>query len=261
MEAASFSDGERPLALVTGGSQGIGAAVVWALARAGVDVVIAARGLERCEQLADQVNRESGGRAFGLALDVTDGAAIDGVAQAVLDLTGRSVDWLVNNAGAAGTAPVLRTSDEAFLAAMDLNFHGARRMASALMPGMLANGGGRVVSVASSAGLHGYAYCAAYCAAKHALVGWTRAAAIELAPKQIGVRAVCPHFVDTPMLADSIANVVAKTGKTEAEARAFFAAENPGGKLVTPGEVAGAVIASCLAEPGAGDPVFELTGA
>ena len=109
-------------------------------------------------------------------------------------------------------------------------------------------GYGRVVNVASSAGLRGYAYVADYCASKHALVGLTRAAALELGPKGVLVGAVCPHYVDTPMTAESIRRVVEKTGKSEVEARRFFEQQNPGGRLVTAYEVADAVASLCEGE-------------
>jgi len=146
---------------------------------------------------------------------------------------------------------------------MAVNFHGAQRLTAALLPGMLTAGTGRVVNVASSAGLLGFAYVAAYCAAKHALVGYTRAAALELAPKGILVRALCPHYVDTPLLEASVRTVMAKTHKTHDEARAFFAAENPGGRLVTPEEVADAALACCtnsLAAQPADAAILELDG-
>jgi len=236
------------VALVTGGSQGIGAAVVRALHAAGARVVIAARRLGPCEALADEL----GERAEALALDVTDVARV----AAVVGELG-AVDWLVNNAGVATSAPLVKSDDALFERMMDVNFHGARRLAGALLPGMLERGYGRVISVASSAGLIGYPYVAAYCASKFALVGYTRAAGAEVEKKGVGFGAVCPHYVDTPLLQTSIDNLVAKAGKTEAEARAFFAAENPGGRLVTPGEVADAVLALCL---GDGRGIVELDG-
>ena len=236
------------VALVTGGSQGIGAAVVRALHGAGARVVIAARRLGPCEALA----AELGERARAVALAVTDPVRVAEVAAEL-----GAVDWVVNNAGVATSAPLLKSDDALFGKMMDVNFHGARRVAAAFLGGMLERGYGRVVSVASSAGLVGYPYVAAYCASKFALVGYTRAADAEVRAKGVGFGAVCPHYVDTPLLQTSIDNLVAKTKKTEAEARAFFAAENPGGRLVEPSEVAAAVLEMCL---GQGMGIVELDG-
>ena len=237
-----------PVALVTGGSQGIGAAIVRALHAAGAEVVIAARRLEPCQALADEL----GERARAHALDVTDVAAV-----AALPTALGPVDWLVNNAGAATSAPLAKSDEALYQRLMELNFHAARRLAGAFLPGMLERDRGRVVAVASSAGLVGYPYVAAYCASKHALIGYTRAAAAETARTGVGFSAVCPHYVDTPLLEASVENVVAKTGKTRDEARAFFAAQNPGGRLVAPDEVAAAVVELCFGE---GRGIVELDG-
>lgn len=315
------ANGARPLALVTGASRGIGAAVAWRLLEWGADVIVAARGLAGCEALVARWDGhvQAGGRshqgitgagdldqagaaarAFALALDVTDTVAIKGLPDAVIKLAGRPVTWLVNNAGHAATAPLLRTDDAAFQAALALNFDGPRRVTSALLPAMLealasakvaAHQAGyaapksteqhmapssptktqfgavesptsrpAIVHVASSAGLQGYAYCAAYCASKHALVGYTRAAAIELAQKQLAMFAVAPHFVETPMLRDSIQHLVDKTGQTADQARAFFAAQNPGKRLIRPAEVAEQVLACLLSAPHPDQPILELDG-
>ena len=303
----------RPLALVTGASRGIGAAIAWRLLEWGADVIVAARGLAGCEALAarwdghvqtgGRSHQTSGGaspqgiagagdldqagaaaRAFALALDVTDTVAIQGLPAAISKLAGRPVTWLVNNAGHAATAPLLRTDDAAFQAALALNFDGPRRVTAALLPAMLtfdseakakatSPAAGKsatsstgttyrpaIVHVASSAGLQGYAYCAAYCASKHALVGYTRAAAIELAQKHLAMFAVAPHFVETPMLQDSIQHLVDKTGQTADQARAFFAAQNPGKRLIQPAEVAEQVLACLLRAPHPDQPVIELDG-
>lgn len=250
---SSAGPGAGRVALVTGGSQGIGAAVAAALHGAGARVVVAARRLDPCRELCDRL----GPGAVPLALDVTDAAAVAALPARLEAELGAPVDWLVNNAGTADTAPLAKSDDALYLRLMELNFHAARRLAAAFLPGMLDRGHGRVVGVASSAGLVGYPYVSAYCASKHALVGYTRAAAAELAGTGVGVGAVCPHYVDTPMLRRSVANVVAKTGKTEDEALAFFAGQNPTGRLVLPDEVAAAVLGLCLGE---GTGLVELDG-
>lgn len=254
----------RPVALVTGGSRGIGAAIAHALADAGVAVVVAARGTEGCERRARAIE-ERGGRARALTLDVADAAAFGGALErlrAIEDALG-PVAWLVNNAGVALSAPLLRgrtpDGDDLYAHHLAVNFHGPRRLVEALVPGMLERGTGRVLAVASSAGLVGYGYVSAYCASKHALVGYTRAAARELEGRGVAFGALCPHYVDSPMLEASIANVVSKTGQTPDEARAWFAAQNPGGALVAPDAVAAAALA--WLESGANGAILELDGA
>jgi NAD(P)-dependent dehydrogenase (short-subunit alcohol dehydrogenase family) len=159
-------------------------------------------------------------------------------------------DWLVNNAGIAKSAPLLHPAEvtDLYEEHLAVNFHGARRMLEALLPGMRARGYGRIVNVASSAGLVGYAYVSAYCASKHALVGYTRSAALELAGSGVAVSAVCPHYVDSPMTERSAARIAEKTGRTSEAARALLAAQNPGGRLVTPAEVAEAVLEQLAGE-------------
>jgi len=186
-------------------------------------------------------NRGIGAAIRAVALDVTDPDSIRAVAD-------ERVDWLVNNAGIAESAPLLGGGDELYQRHLDVNFHGARRLLEALVPAMKERRYGRIVNVASSAGLRGYAYVAAYCASKFALVGYTLAAAEELAGSGVTVNAVCPYYVDSPMLDQSISNLRAKTGKGADELRAFFAEQNPGGRILTPEEVADAVAALLTGE-------------
>jgi NAD(P)-dependent dehydrogenase (short-subunit alcohol dehydrogenase family) len=256
---------ERPVALVTGASRGIGAAIAWRLLEWGADVIVAARGVEGCEAFAARwhASQPDGPRALPLALDVTRAQDVAALPDLALSEFARPITWLVNNAGAAHTAPIKATTDEDYRAALELGFHGPRRLIATLLPTMTAMPNRRrpaIVNIASSAGLHGYAYCTAYCAAKHALVGYTRAAARELSAKDVSMHAIAPHYVDTPMLADSIANVMARTGQTEAQARAFFASENPGGRLIAPGEVAASVLDCLLSPPTPDHAVIELDG-
>ncbi|QDU66463.1 SDR family NAD(P)-dependent oxidoreductase [Engelhardtia mirabilis] len=252
------------VALVTGGSRGIGAAIVEELVTVGAAVIVAARGLQDCERLCAQIE-EAGGSARPLALDVADRSSLRAARVRIEQLAGElgPVDWLVNNAGIAISAPLLRgttdSGEDLYERHLAVNFHGPRLLVEALLPGMLERGAGRILAIASSAGLVGYPYVSAYCASKHALLGFTRAAALEVGPKGVAFGAICPHYVDSPMLAASIANVVAKTGKSEAEARAFFASQNPGGALVQPSEVAG--VARQWLESGPNGAVIELDGA
>ena len=257
MRGNSESGGEGRVALVTGGNQGIGLAIAEVLAKAGATVIVAGRNAERNDAAAERIVA-GGGKAVGLVLDVCAPDSIAAGLASAESLARGPVEWLVNNAGAAVSAPLARTDDDMFLRQMEVNFHGARRLASGFLPVMLERGYGRIVNVASSAGLRGYAYVAAYCASKHALVGYTRAAAEECGPKGVGFSAVCPHYVDTPMLEASVEAVMKKTGRTREQARAFFAGEIPGGRLVSPQEVAALTLELCLGE---GTGIWELDGA
>lgn len=228
-------------ALVTGATSGIGAATAVRLAREGAFVWVAGRDRERGQEVVERVVG-SGRRAAFVELDVADIGSIEAAA-ALLRASG-PVDWLVNGAGIAVSAPLVSrqpSGDDLYERHMRVNFHGARRAFEALLPGMLERSYGRVVNVASCAGFRGYAYVAAYAASKHALLGFTRSAAIELSAKGVAVCAVCPYYVDSPMTDQAVRRIAEKTGRPEAEARAFLAAQNPGGAFVTVEEVAEAV--------------------
>jgi NAD(P)-dependent dehydrogenase (short-subunit alcohol dehydrogenase family) len=233
----------RHVALVTGGSRGIGAAICRRLAREGATVLVAARKPADCAEVADVIRAE-GGDAWPIVLDVTKPASIAAALESAKDLTGPfgSIDWLVNNAGIAESAPYDEAKRDARAKRhLDVNFHGARRLMEALVPGMVARGYGRVVNMASSAGLRGYAYVTGYCASKFALVGYSLALADELEGTGVLVNLVCPHYVDSPMLAESVRRLVKKTRMQPALAREFFQGANPGARLVGMGEVADAV--------------------
>jgi NAD(P)-dependent dehydrogenase (short-subunit alcohol dehydrogenase family) len=156
------------------------------------------------------------------------------------------VDILVNNAGQAESAPLAKTDLALWQRMLAANLTGTFLCTREALPEMAARGAGRVVNVASTAGLVGYAYVAAYCAAKHGVVGLTRAAALECAKTGVTVNAVCPGYTETDIVAAAVANIVAKTGKSEAEARAALVARNPQGRMVQPAEVAAAVLWLCL---------------
>ncbi len=228
-------------AVVTGGGQGIGAAVARALADAGASVVISGRTLSKLERQAEEL-RQEGRNVWGAACDVTDPAAITRLAAIAKEKLG-PVDILVNNAGVAESASILRTSLDDWEKMIRINATGAFLCLQAFLPDMLERKWGRVVNVASVAGLEGARYISAYVASKHALVGLTRAAAAELTGTGVTVNAVCPGYVDTPMTETTIANIVRKTGKSAEEARAALLATMPGGRMVQPEEVAAAVLA------------------
>ena len=221
-------------ALVTGGGSGIGAACAAALTASGARVTVMGR---REAPLQAVVAR--GDAAAALVGDVTTPPALPRVA------------ILVNAAGAAESAPFLKSDAALFERMWRVNVMGAVHVTQAVLPAMLEAGFGRVVHIASTAGLKGYAYVSAYVAAKHALVGLTRALAQEVATKGVTVNAVCPGFTDTDIVAESVARIVAKTGRGEADARAELAKHNPQKRLVRPDEVAQAVLMLCAPEAAA----------
>ena len=238
------------VALVTGAGRGIGAAVALRLARTGTAVLCAARSLESVHDTADAI-LAAGGTAWAVHLDVTDPLTFDdAIAEHGEAIERRGgIAWLINNAGIAETAPFLRhgreTGVDLYEKHLRTNFHGPRRLIERFAPEMLERGHGRIINVASSAGLRGYPYAAAYVASKHALVGYTRCAAAELAGKDVTMNLVCPHYVDSPMTEQTVARIVKKTGRPAAEVREFLAKENPGGSLVSCDEIADVVARLC----------------
>ena len=233
-------------ALVTGAGSGIGRAVALALARRGARLALVGRDAKKLEATRALVAAK-GGDAAAFPADVTDEAlvarAVDGAAEKLGSLT-----IVVNDAGRAASAPVGKTTLAVWSDLLAVNLTGTFLVTRAALPHLLRAGRGRIVNVASVAGLRGYPYVAAYCAAKHGVVGFTRALAVELASKNVTVNAVCPGYVDTEMTAETIRNVVEKTGRSPAEARAALEAMSPQKRLFTPEEVAAAVVALCLPE-------------
>jgi len=232
-------------ALVTGAGSGIGLAIAQALARQGATLTLLGRNARHLETALAQLP----GAGHGLAsADVADAEAVHRAFAQAASARG-PVLLLVNNAGAAHSAPFLKTDAALWQSMLAVNLGGVFHCTQAALPAMLDAGWGRIVNVASTAGLRGYAYVAPYCAAKHGVIGLTRALALEVARRGVTVNAVCPGYTDTPLLAGAIDQIVAKTGRSADEARAQLAAGNPQGRLVQPDEVANAALWLCL--PGA----------
>jgi len=229
-------------AVVTGGGRGIGAAIARALAQHGATVTLMGRDRARLESRAREL------AAQAVTVDIADA---DSVAAAFARATSAAgpVHILMNNAGAAASAPFVRTEVALWRQMLEVNLTGTYLCCKQVLPGMLDDGFGRVVNIASTAGLTGYPYVTAYCAAKHGVVGLTRALALETARRNVTVNAVCPGYTETDLLGDAIANIVRTTGKSEDEARAALLRRNPQGRLMQPEEVANAALWLCL--PGA----------
>jgi NAD(P)-dependent dehydrogenase (short-subunit alcohol dehydrogenase family) len=226
-------------ALVTGGSRGIGRSIAAALAAAGATVTI----LGRDQGALDRAVREGAAHA-ALVADVTDGVALQAVIARAAGRTA-SFDLLVANAGQAVSAPVAKSDEALFARMIDVNLMGVVHAARAVLGPMQERGFGRIVAVASTAGLKGYPYVTAYCAAKHAVIGFVRALAAETAATGVTVNAVCPGYTDTDLVADSLDRIVAKTGRSRDEALAELVKHNPQGRLIDPQEVADAVLWLC----------------
>ena len=231
-------------AVVTGGGRGIGAAIARALAGAGARLVVVARTQHEVERVANELARE-GAQAFAYAGDLTGETSVRVLGGFARETLG-AVDILVNNAGGSSSAPLHRVTLEEWNRVWAINATSTFLCTREFAPAMVARGMGRIVNVASIAGLEGARYVTAYCAAKHAVVGFTRALAVELAGSGVTANAVCPAYVDTPMMARAIDNVRARTGKTAEEALAAVLATTGQDRLITPEEVASAVLKLCV---------------
>ena len=228
-------------AVVTGATRGIGWAIAQALAGLGADLTLMGRNEE---SLAER-RKALGGTTNAVACDVTDEASVE-AAFAAAGEAGGAVSILINNAGAAGSAPFHRMTTAHWREMLDTNLTGAFLCARRVYPAMRDAGWGRIVTVASTAGLKGYGYIAAYAASKHGVIGLTRSLALEAARTGVTVNAVCPGYTDTDIVRATVDNIVAKTGRTPDDARAELAAHNPQGRLIEPREVADTVAWLCL---------------
>jgi len=228
-------------AVVTGGARGIGRAIAAALRAYGAEVTI----LGRTEAA---LREAAAGLGDGVAWEVADVADVDATnaAFARIGARARGLAILVNNAGIAPTAPLLHTDPTMWQRVLAVNLTGAYHCIRAALPALLESGHGRIVNVASTAGQVGYPYVSAYCAAKHGLVGLTRALAREFASRAITVNAVCPGYTDTEIVREAVDNIRQRTGRSAAEALDALLAHNPQRRLIQPEEVANAVLWLCL---------------
>ncbi len=228
-------------AVVTGGGRGIGAAVAEALAEAGARVVVSARSAEEIEAVAARL-RGRGFEVEAVPCDVADPAAIERLAAAARGRLAQ-VDILINNAGISSSAPVRNQSLEEWRRLFAVNVEGLFLATRAFLPAMAERA--VVANVASIAGRTGAPYIAAYAASKHAVIGFTRACAAEVAARGVTVNALCPGYVDTSMTDRSIERIVEKTGRSAQETRSRLLDANPQGRLIEPGEVAFLAVALC----------------
>ncbi|HKT72692.1 MAG TPA: SDR family oxidoreductase [Steroidobacteraceae bacterium] len=234
---------ENRNALITGGGTGIGAAVAHRLARAGALVTLLGR---RVEPLAATAAQLGSGHGYVVA-DVADEAAVREAFIQARAARG-TVKILVNAAGLAQSAPAAQTSLDLWSRAIAVNLTGTFLCSRELLGQLPKTVEGRIINIASTAGLRGYSYVTAYCAAKHGVIGYTRALAQELARRRVTVNAVCPGYTQTPLLGEAIENIVRTTGRSAEEARQDLVRSNPQGRFVQPAEVAEAVYWLCLPE-------------
>lgn len=220
--------------VVTGGGTGVGAAIAHAFAQAGAKVTIMGR---------SEAPLKAQGLPYQLC-DVTEAASVAAAFDAARGELG-VVDIVIANAGAAVSKPFAEMKPSDLTAMLDVNLMGVFNVWQVALSDMKAAGWGRMIAIASTAGLKGYPYVSGYCAAKHGVIGLTRALSTELARTGVTVNAICPGYVDTPMLDRSLENIVEKTGMTKEEAAKLLKAGNPQKRFIQTDEVAGAALWLC----------------
>jgi NAD(P)-dependent dehydrogenase (short-subunit alcohol dehydrogenase family) len=239
------------LAMITGGGRGIGRAVALAFAREGANVAVAARTEAQVNDVAREIRDEAGVETLAVICDVGDVDSVRNAFTTVTNAFGRGPDILVNNAGIAESATLLKTDDELWQRHLAVNLSGTFYCTRAALPTMLETGWGRIINVASIAGKTGAPYIAAYSASKHGVLGLTRSLALEVATKGITVNAICPGYVDTDMTTNAVANITARTGKSDDQSLELLMKMSPQNRLVTSEEVA-AVALLLASEDGRG---------
>jgi len=229
---------ENRLALITGGGRGIGRAIALAFAREGASIALAARTRSQIESVAEEVACECGVETLAIECDVADEDSVKRAFAHAGEQFGGGPDILVNNAGIAETSPFVKTNEAMWQRHLEVNLTGTFRCTSHALPAMIERGWGRVINIASIAGKTGAPYIAAYSASKHGVLGLTRSLALEIGASGDTVNAICPGYVDTEMTSRGIENIVAKTGKSAADALAVLKRASPQNRLVTAEEVA-----------------------
>ena len=245
-------------AVVTGGGTGIGAAIARALGAEGAKLTLVGRRRDKLEEVCASCSPAEAGAQEGSGSRPSPGILVAPADVTVRDDVDRAfalareaqgpITILVNNAGAAAGVPFAKVTEELWRDMLAVNLDGMFHCCQAALPDLLAAEAGRIVTIASMAGLHGFAYASPYIAAKHGAVGLTRALAAEYAQSNLRVNAVCPGFVDTDMTVRSVSNIVARTGRSEDKAREELARLNPSGRLISPEEVAAAVLDLVLSD-------------
>lgn len=232
-------------ALVTGGGRGIGVEITQQLINQGAKVTILGRDQKNLEKIA-KLHPTS---CFAVSADITNEQSVKDAFTLSKKHFG-SIQILVNNAGQAESAPFLKTDVSMMQRMLNVNLIGTMLCIQAALPDMIEHKSGRIINIASMAGITGYAYVSAYCATKHAVVGMTRALALELSQKGITVNTICPGFTESDILKNGIANVMQKTGRSEEDIRKEFAANNPQGRIIQPIEIANTVLWLCAKDSG-----------
>jgi NAD(P)-dependent dehydrogenase (short-subunit alcohol dehydrogenase family) len=229
-------------AVVTGASRGIGSTIAAALAARGARVSLLGRDAQKLNTVAAAIGGP--GRASAIVADVTESSSVSTAFNKAREAFG-PVHILINNAGQAASAKFTDTDEALWNRLLAVNVTGTYLCARQAIADMLQLGSGRIVNIASIAGLRGAAYISAYVASKHAVIGLTRSLALEFATRNITVNAICPGYTDTDIVRDAIANIMRKTGRTESEALESLLATNPQRRLITPEEVAHSVLWLC----------------